>query len=199
MKKCKCCKERKDVGAFYSNAGSGGGVDYYCIQCRLKSTAASRKRRARRGPPCDNCGEKYVYYAKGLCGSCYVYEQRTGRPRPTTTDYAKTLIDWAYRLIRGEAVKDLADSSSYCEYTIRKIMSGSIEAEHWKQAYALLPDEMRKELKHSINGRLRPRDVRRIRELAANGHKQREIGELYNRTYSAISLIVNGKRYGYVT
>ncbi len=198
MNTCTHCNETKSESKFYSNS-NGVGVDYYCIPCRLESTAASRKRRARRGPPCGNCGERYVYYAKGLCGPCYVYKQRTGQDRRTDNDYTKTMIGWMFDIIDGSSVEDLACASKYCEETIRAALAGRLESPHWEQAYALLPEEMQKKVKHAINGRLRPRDVREIRELSARGLKQIEIGKMYGRTYSSISRIVNGSRYGHIT
>lgn len=199
MKTCSHCNESKNEGEFYIRTQYEGGTDYYCKSCRLDTTAASRKRRARQGPPCTNCGDKYVYYAKGLCHTCYAYRCRTGVDRPMDNDYTKTLLDWAFRVMRGEEVEDIAKTSEYCSGTIQRVLNGKIDGRQWRRAYNLLPKEMRKEVRYSITSLLRPRDVRKIRELAANGHTQEEIGKIYNRTYSAISRIVNGSRYGHVT
>ena len=200
MKKvCKRCTVSKDISRFYSSPTWGtDGTDYYCIQCRLDTTAESRERRAMGGPECKNCGEKYVYYAKGLCATCYTYKCRTGKERPTSDDFARLVVDWAFRTSGGESIEDIAKTSRYCKDTIKNALTGYGDAERWQRAYQVLPRDVRQDLKAKITGRLRPRDVREIRKLAADGHKHADIGEMYDRTYSSISLIVNGHRYGHV-
>ena len=193
-KECVRCKETKYAREFYKAVCWSDGIDYYCIKCRLDTTAASRKKRAKNGPPCENCGERYVYYAKGLCHACYCYKLRTGKDRKTENDYARYLIDWAFRAIKGEPIEDIAACSGFHEETVHRALYGTVESKNWVRAYDLLPDELKKEVRYSLSSRLRPRDVRKIRELARLGYTQTDIGR-YNRTYSAISRIVNGSRY----
>ncbi len=201
MRTCVRCDKTKDVCEFYQCEHYKDGYDYYCIICRQATTDASLKRRARRGPPCSNCNTKHVYYAKGMCKVCYTYKMRTGRDRPTDTDRIKAVVDWAFRTINGDSLEDLADSSTSSVGTIRNVLVGKpTVGRQWRLAYDILPHGMQKKIRYLLTpGRLRPRDVREIRELAANGYTQQEIGVMYNRTYSAISRIVNGSRYADVT
>jgi hypothetical protein len=181
---------------FYPASYREDGVDYYCKRCRLKTTNVYRVKRAYSGPDCKNCGSSRVYYAKGLCHTCYNYKLRTGKNRPTEADYTKEVVDWVFRIIDGETVEDIAETSSLNQDTIRRVLLDRYSGEKFSKALSVIPREIKVNVKSKITGRLRPKDVRRIKELYHDyGMGQKEIGELYGRTYSSISRIVNGSRY----
>lgn len=195
MKTCSRCKKEKPYSEFYTRNIEKDGLDYYCKDCRLENTAISRRKRELNGPPCSNCGDTHVYYACGLCKTCYTYKCRTGVDRPTQDDHDKVFMDWTFKIMNGHTTNDIAKEYDVCETTVRAALMGRSESDKYNHARELLPRKVRQKIKSKITGRLASEDVRRIRSMYKNGAKLHEIGEEYGRCISSISRIVNGSRY----
>lgn len=79
MKRCSGCKESKEVEEFYKHRTQQDGLDYYCKECRKKTTVKSHKNENKQRCTMEGCEVRQ--YARDLCRAHYERLRTTGDPR----------------------------------------------------------------------------------------------------------------------